>query len=69
MATIYITADRKRVVPAGHADAAFGVAEPDLDRLGLREAYEAFIKPVEEPPKPKAIKKAANKMARRPSDK
>ena len=64
MATLYVTADRKRFVPAGDPDAAIGIAPVDVDALGLRDAYEDFIKP-----KPKAISKAANKMAAKPSNK
>ena len=62
--TQYLTADRKRFVPAGDPDASIGVAEVDIDTLGLRDAYELFIKP-----KPKAVASAANKMARKPSNK
>ena len=64
MATLYITADRKRFVPAGDPDAAFGVAEADIDREGLREAYEAFTTL-----KPKAMPKPSNKMVRKHRDK
>lgn len=64
MATLYVTADGKRFVPAGDLEASFGVASVDIDKLGLRDAYDEFIKP-----KPKAISKAANKMARKPSNK
>lgn len=64
MATLYVTADRKRFVPAGDPDAAVGIASADIDQLGLRDAYDEFIKP-----KSKAISKAANKMARKPSNK
>jgi len=62
MATLYVTADRKRFVPAGDPEAAFGVAPVDIDRLGLRDAYDEFTKP-------KAIRKPANKMVRKHSDK
>ena len=62
MATLYITADRKRFVPAGDPDAAFGVAEADIDREGLREAYDEFTKP-------KAMPRSPNKMASPPLDK
>lgn len=65
MATLYITADKKRFVPAGDPEAAFGIAEQHIDREGLRDAYELFI----DPPKLKAAKPAANKMARKPSNK
>ena len=62
MATLYVTADRKRFVPAGDPEAAFGVAPVDIDRLGLRDAYEDSTKPKKAP-------KPANKMVRRHSDK
>ena len=61
--TVYVTADR-RVVPFGHPDAVIGVAEVDIDREGLREAYDEFTKPkVKMQPKPadKAMRKASNK--------
>jgi len=64
MATLYVTADRKRFVPAGDPDAAFGVAAADIDRLGLRDAYEEFIKPEAKAmpkPKDKMVRKARNK--------
>jgi len=62
MATLYVTADYRRFVPEGDPEAAFGVSASDIDRLHLREAYEEFTKP-------KAIKKATNKMAPKPSNK
>ena len=62
MATLYVTADRKRFVPAGDPEAAFGVAEPDIDRLGLRDAFNDFTKP-------KALPKPSNKMVRKHRDK
>ena len=62
MATLYVTADRKRFVPAGDPEAAFGVAPVDVDRLGLRDAYEDFSKP-------KAMPKPSDKMARKPANK
>ena len=65
MATKYVTADRKRFVPAGDPEAAFGVAEADIDRLGLRDAYDDFTKPKAV----KAVKAAANKMAHKPTNK
>ena len=64
MATLYVTADRKRFVPAGDPEAAFGVAEADVDRLGLRDAYQEFTKP-----KAKAMPKPRNKMVREHADK
>lgn len=66
MALLYVTADRQRFVPAGDPEAAFGVAPADIDRLGLREAYEEFINPK---PKAKAVPAPANKMVRRASNK
>lgn len=64
MATLYVTADKARFVPAGDPEAAFGVAEADIDRLGLRDAYDDFIKP-----KAKAMPKVADKMVRKHQDK
>lgn len=64
--TVYITADRKRVVPAGHKDAAYGVAEADIDRLGLRAAYDDFMAP---PVEQKQAEPAENKMAPAPANK
>ena len=64
MDTLYVTADKKRFVPAGDPEAAFGVAEVDIDRLGLRDAYDEYTKP-----KAKAMPKPANKMTRKHSDK
>ena len=64
MALLYVTADRQRFVPAGDPEAAFGVAEADIDRLGLRDAYDEFTKP-----KPKAQPAPANKMAARAANK
>ena len=63
--SLYITADRKRFVPAGDPEAAFVVAPVDIDRLGLREAYDAFIAP----PPTKQAKRPADKMLRARSDK
>ena len=65
MATLYVTADKKRFVPAGDPEAAFGVAEADIDRLGLRDAYDEFTKPK----KPKAMPKPADKAVRKHADK
>ena len=64
MATLYVTADRKRFVPAGDPDAAFGVAPVDIDRLGLRDAYDEFNKP-----KAKKMPKPADKAVRKHADK
>lgn len=64
--TIYITGDRKRVVPAGHRDAAFGVAEADIDRLGLRAVYDEYLAAKQAPkPEDKMAPAPANK-ARKP---
>lgn len=66
MATLYVTADKKRFVPAGDPEAAFGVAESDIDRLGLRDAYLESIKPkAKAKPAPfnKMVAKAPNKGA------
>jgi len=68
MATRYITADRKRFVPAGSPDARFGIAESDIDRLKLREAFDEFIKPLEEP-EVKMAPKPSNKMRKRGQNK
>ena len=68
--SLYVTADWSRFVDEGSVEARFGVAPVDIDRLGLREAYERFIAPKPEPaPSPKMQRRPANKMARRPSDK
>jgi hypothetical protein len=64
---LFITADRKRFVPEGDPDAAFGVAPVDVDRLGLREALDAFLAPEPEPPK--QANRPADKMVRVHSDK
>ncbi len=64
MTSLFITADRKRFVWPGDPEAAFGVAAVDIDRLGLRDAYDDFIKP-----KPKAMPKPSDKMARKPRNK
>jgi len=61
---LYVTADRQRFVPEGHPDAVFGVAPGDIDRLGLREAYEAFVGQ-----KVKAMRHPADKAMRHPADK
>jgi hypothetical protein len=68
---LYITADRKRFVPEGDPDAAFGVAPVDVDRLGLREALDAFLNPPvqPEPEAPKQAKQHADKAVRVHQDK
>jgi hypothetical protein len=64
---LYVTADWSRFVREDNPEARFGVAPVDIDRLGLREAYERFIAPEpvtpKEAPKPadKALHKSANK--------
>jgi hypothetical protein len=58
--SLYVTADWSRFVDEGSVEARFGVAPVDIDRLGLREAYEQFVK---------AQRRPADKMLRRPSDK
>lgn len=63
MATLYVTADG-RFVKEGSPEAAFLVASCDIDRLGLREAYEDFTKP-----KKKAMPKPSDKMVRKAQDK
>jgi len=63
---LYVTRDWSRFVPEGHADAAFGVALVDVDRLGLRDAYDEFTKPK---PKAKMASKPSNKMASKPANK
>ena len=64
--SLYVTADWSRFVEDGSPESAFGVAPVDIDRLGLREAYERFTAP---PPEPKAQSKPADKMVSKPSDK
>jgi len=62
--SLYVTADWSRFVEEGSPEAAFGVAPVDIDRLGLREAYERFVAPsAKEADKPadKAVRKPRNK--------
>jgi len=66
MPLLYVTADKMRFVPEGDPEAAFGVAESDIDRLGLREAYDEFTKPK---PAAKAMPASPNKMARKAANK
>lgn len=56
-------------VPEGSVAAAFGVAEADIDRLGLREKLDAFLAPPPAPEPPKQAKRAADKMLRAHDDK
>lgn len=44
-ASYYVTKDWQRFVPEGDPEAAFGVAPVDIDRLGLRERFDAFRNP------------------------
>jgi hypothetical protein len=62
--SLYVTADWSRFVEEGSPEAAFGVAPVDIDRLGLREAYERFVTP-----EPKEAPKPADKSAKRPATK
>ena len=62
--SLYVTADWSRFVEDGSPESAFGVAPVDIDRLGLREAYERFTAP-----QPKAQAKPADKMVSKPSNK
>lgn len=64
---LYVTADWQRFVSEGDPEAAFVVAPADIDRLGLRAAYEQATAPAPEPPKKAPV--AANKMLRRHEDK
>lgn len=64
--SLYVTADWQRFVPEGDPEAAFGVSHTDIDRLGLRDAYERSIA-LPEPPK--QAKPAADKMVRAHADK
>jgi hypothetical protein len=48
MATVYVTADWKRIVPEGSPEAAFGVQPKDLRRLGLDESAAAGTAPVDQ---------------------
>ncbi len=67
----YVTADWSRFVPEGDAEARFGVAPVDVDRLGLREALDAFLAPAPPPPEPatKQAERPADKAMKRPADK
>ena len=67
--SLYVTADWSRFVEEGSPEAAFGVAHVDIDRLGLREAYERFIAPEPVAPSPKEAAKPADKAARKPRNK
>jgi len=60
--TVYVTADRSRVVRMDDPEAAFGVAEADIDSLGLRAALDAF----EAPEQLKELPKPNDKAAKRP---
>lgn len=68
---IYVTADRQRVVREGDPEAAFGIAECDIDRLGLRPALEASQaeQSAPAPATPKRLAKPADKAVRVRSDK
>jgi hypothetical protein len=66
--TVYVTADWSRVVREGDPEAAFGVSEADIDRLGLREKVNALEAPPEPEP-PKRLPRPADKMIRRHADK
>lgn len=61
-ASYYVTADRSRFVREDDPEAAFGVAPVDIDRLGLRAAFDAF-EAAEAPPAP------PDKTTPRPADK
>ena len=67
MTTYFVNADWTAFVPEGSTSAAFGVAETDVERLGLREQLDAFLAPEPEPPK--QAKRAADKMVRAHQDK
>ena len=60
---LYVTADWSRFVREDDPEARFGVAPVDIDRHGLRDAYERFAAP------PKMQGRPADKMLRRPSNK
>ncbi len=64
-ASYYVTADWSRFVPEGDSEARYGVAPVDIDRLGLREALDAFLAP----PPVKQLAKPADKAMKRPADK
>ena len=68
MSSLYVTADWSRFVREDDPEACFGVAPADIDRLGLRAAYERFVAPAAKqmpPPADKAMHKPSNKAARR----
>ncbi len=62
---LYVTADWSRFVREDDPEACFGVVLVDIDRLGLRDAFERF----EAESEPKMRQRPADKMLRRPSDK
>jgi hypothetical protein len=74
--TVYVTADG-RVVPEGDPEAAYGVQEKDLGRLGLAEPEPApppeVLKSANAPedlePEAKELPKPSDKALRRPRTK
>lgn len=70
MTSLQVTADWSRFVDETDPEARFVVAEVDIDRLGLRAAYDAFTTPSPEPrASVKEYPKPPNKAARRPATK
>ena len=74
--TVYLNADRSKVVPEGSPDAAFGVAEADVAALGLTDALAKFnVEQAEDyarrntEPEVKAVAAPANKAVKKPNDK
>lgn len=67
--SLYVDVTWTRFCDESDPEARYGVAPVDIDRLGLRAAYEQYVAP---PPPPDELKEAAtppNKAARRPSTK
>ncbi len=67
METLYVTADWTRFVREDDPEARFVVALVDVDRLGLRDAYEAHLASQAAPPK--EYPTPPDKAARRPRTK
>lgn len=65
---LYVDASWSRFCDEADPEARYVVAPADIDRLGLREAYDEYASP-HPPPEIKEAPTPPNKAARRPSTK
>lgn len=64
--TIYLNADRSAIVPAGSAEAAFGIQPKDMQRLGFDKLPVLGAVELPEMPDPSVVLSSANTPVEEP---